>query len=156
MHFDETDLSTIAQESVSELREEANRAGSEVSVRVNDRVNGMWDRTRIAQVCTNLLTNAIKYGAGKPIELRIWANGRAAYLSVEDHGIGIPPDQQKRIFGRFERAVSHRHYGGLGLGLYICRQIVEAHGGTIELTSTDGTGTIFTVALPKARPVAAS
>lgn len=152
MHFDETDLSTIAYESVGELREEAARAGSDVSVHVVSRSSGMWDRTRIAQVCTNLLTNAIKYGAGKPIELRIWSNGDEAFLSVEDHGIGIPPDQQKRIFGRFERAVSHRHYGGLGLGLYICRQIVEAHGGTIGLTSTDGNGTTFTVTLPQMRP----
>lgn len=155
MHFDETDLSTIACERVSELREEAARAGSHVSVDVASRARGMWDRTRIAQVCTNLLTNAIKYGAGKPIAIRIWSNGTNAYLSVEDHGIGIPVDQQKRIFGRFERAVSNRHYGGLGLGLYICRQIVEAHGGTIELTSTDGAGTTFTVTLPQMRPTTA-
>jgi PAS domain S-box-containing protein len=154
MHFDETDLSTIACESINELREEAARAGSAVSVHAEGRASGVWDRTRIAQVCTNLLTNAIKYGAGKPIELRIWSNGIEAYLSVEDHGIGIPPDQQKRVFGRFERAVSHRHYGGLGLGLYICRQIVEAHGGSIGLTSTDGTGTTFTVTLPQMRPTA--
>ncbi len=152
MNFDEADLSTIAYESVNELREEATRAGSDVSVHVASRSRGMWDRTRIAQVCTNLLTNAIKYGAGKPIVLRIWSNGLQAYLSVEDHGIGIPSDQQKRIFGRFERAVSHRHYGGLGLGLYICRQIVEAHGGAIELTSNDGGGTTFTVTLPRMRP----
>lgn len=149
LNRDETDLSALAFESVSELREEAARAGSDVSVHVNGRVQGFWDRTRIAQVCTNLLTNAIKYGSGKPITLRIWADGEDAFLSVEDNGIGIPSEQQSRIFGRFERAVSHRHYGGLGLGLYICRQIVEAHGGTIALSSANGAGTIFTVKLPR-------
>lgn len=149
LNRDETDLSAIALESVGELREEAARAGSDVSVQVNGRVQGFWDRTRIAQVCTNLLTNAIKYGSGKPITIRIWSTGSEAFMSVEDHGIGIPLEQQNRIFGRFERAVSHRHYGGLGLGLYICRQIVEAHGGTIALSSADGTGTVFTVQIPR-------
>jgi len=156
MHFEDTDLSIIANESVNELREEASRAGSNVTVHVDGRASGMWDRTRIAQVCTNLLTNAIKYGAGKPIELHIWSDGSQACLSVIDHGIGIPTDQQKRIFGRFERAVSPRHYGGLGLGLYICRQIVEAHGGSIGLVSTGDNGTTFTVKLPKSRPLAAA
>lgn len=151
LNLDETDLSTIVQESVNALREEATRAGSDVSVRVDGRAAGMWDRTRITQVCTNLLTNAIKYGQGKPIALRVWSNGCEAFLSVEDQGIGIPTDQQSRIFGRFERAVSPRHYGGLGLGLYICRQIVEAHGGKIDLSSIDGGGTRFTVMLPKNR-----
>jgi signal transduction histidine kinase len=155
MHYEDTDLSSIANESINELREEANRAGSDVSIKIEgDGCCGMWDRTRIAQVCTNLLTNAIKYGGGKPIELRVWSDGPHICLSVEDHGIGIPADQQKRIFGRFERAVSPRHYGGLGLGLYICRQIVEAHGGSIGLVSSDGKGTTFTVKLPKARPAA--
>lgn len=149
LNCEETDLSAIAFESVSELREEAARAGSEVSVYADNKVQGIWDRTRITQVCTNLLTNAIKYGAGKPIALRVWSEGQAAMLSVQDHGIGIPPEQQIRVFRRFERAVSHRHYGGLGLGLYICRQIVEAHGGTIALESNDRVGTIFTVKLPQ-------
>jgi len=150
LNRDEADLSTIAFESVSELREEAARAGSEVSVHVNGRVQGNWDRSRIAQVCTNLLTNAIKYGSGKPIALRVSGDEENAILSVEDHGIGIPAEQQIRVFRRFERAVSPKHYGGLGLGLYICRQIVEAHGGTITLASTAGVGTIFTVTLPRA------
>lgn len=154
LNYDETDLSVVAADSINALREEAARVGSEVTMHVQGRPMGIWDRTRIAQVCTNLLTNAIKYGAGKPITVRVWLNGDDAFLSVEDQGIGIPPDQQKRIFGRFERAVSARHYGGLGLGLYICRQIVEAHGGSIHLTSIQGQGTTFTVTLPKTRPIA--
>ncbi|HRI68812.1 MAG TPA: HAMP domain-containing sensor histidine kinase, partial [Polyangium sp.] len=154
LNLDEMELSTAVFESVNTLREDAVRAGSEVSVHVEGRPTGNWDRTRIAQVCTNLLSNAIKYGAGKPIEIRLWGNGESAYLSVADHGIGVPAEQQSRIFGRFERAVSARHYGGLGLGLYICRQIVEAHGGTISLTSTQGRGTTFLVMLPNTRSLA--
>ncbi len=147
--IEDTDLAVIANETVNALREEAMRAGSTVSIDVAGPARGMWDRTRIGQVCTNLLTNAIKYGSGKPIGLRVWSSGDAAFLSVEDQGIGIPSDQQQRIFGRFERAVSNRHYGGLGLGLYICRQIVEAHGGTIDLMSSNHDGTKFIVMLPK-------
>jgi PAS domain S-box-containing protein len=143
------DLLSITNEATNELREEASRGGSDVAVHCDDQVCGQWDRTRISQVITNLLTNAIKYGAGKPIDIRIWSDGLNACFSVEDHGIGIPPEQQERIFGRFERAVSNRHYGGLGLGLYICQQIVEAHGGTIRLVSSGGNGSKFTVMLPK-------
>jgi signal transduction histidine kinase len=155
LNFDKTDLSEVVSESINTLREEAARVGSEVSKHVQGEPTGTWDRARIAHVITNLLTNAIKYGSGKPIAVRIWSNGGAAYLSVEDHGIGIATDQQKRIFGRFERAVSARHYGGLGLGLYICQQIVEAHGGSIHLVSVQGQGTTFTVTLPQTRPILA-
>ncbi len=147
--MEDTDLASITKETVNALREEAMRAGSTVSVFVEGPARGMWDRTRIGQVCTNLLTNAIKYGSGKPIAVRVWSTTDEAFLSVEDHGIGIPQDQQNRIFGRFERAVSNRHYGGLGLGLYICRQIVEAHGGAIDLISSNHDGTKFTVRLPQ-------
>jgi signal transduction histidine kinase len=86
---------------------------------------GNWDSLRLDQVLTNLLTNAAKYGAGKPVTVSVAGDGACARLEVRDEGIGIAPDALPRIFGRFERAVSERHYGGLGLGLYISRQIVE-------------------------------
>lgn len=156
LNFDHVDLSTIANDAANELREEAIRGGSEVSVHVEGPVCGTWDRTRISQVITNLLTNAIKYGEGKPISIRIWSDGANAHFSVEDRGIGIPREQQERIFRRFERAVSNRHYGGLGLGLYICQQIVEAHGGKICLVSSDGKGSLFTVTLPKTCAIVAA
>src|SRR6185312_12398837 len=92
-------------------------------------------------------------GAGKPIELSIAADQGHALLSVRDQGIGIEPGNLSRIFERFERAVSERHYGGLGLGLYITRTIVEAMGGTIQVESTPGQGALFTVSLPR-RPAA--
>ena len=100
----------------------------------------------------NLLANAAKYGAGGPVDLIVEDLGPSARLDVVDRGIGISPGDQGRIFDRFERAVSERHYGGFGLGLWLSRQIVEAHGGTIEVTSAPGVGSTFTVLLPKSRP----
>src|SRR5262249_58898050 len=101
---------------------------------------------------SNRVTNALKYGAGKPVVIRIDESEGVARLSVIDAGIGIAPEDVTRIFGRFERAVSTRHYGGLGLGLFIARQIVEAHEGEIRVRSKPGRGSEFTVLLPTGRP----
>jgi signal transduction histidine kinase len=99
-------------------------------------------------VITNLLANAVKFGAGKPIEIAATLQDGVAKLVVVDHGIGIDPNDAERIFDRFERAVSSRSYGGLGLGLYIVKQIVDAHGGTAEVASRPGEGASFSIALP--------
>jgi signal transduction histidine kinase len=107
-----------------------------------------WDRLRIDQAITNLLTNALKYGDRQPVELRIESVGELVRVSVQDRGIGIAPEDLERIFGRFERAVSSRKISGLGLGLYITRQIVEAHGGQIRVESRLGEGSRFTLELP--------
>src|SRR6185312_11439403 len=104
------------------------------------------------QIVTNLLSNAIKYGRGQPITIAIDARADRAMLSVADRGIGIGEEDQARIFERFERAVSVRHYGGFGLGLWIVRQIVQALGGTIEVESAPGQGATFTVTLPRSGP----
>jgi len=114
-----------------------------------DSLPGSWDRLRIEQVVTNLVGNAIKYGAGRPIEVTIEALGETARISVLDHGIGISPEDEERVFGRFERAVSERHYSGFGLGLWISRQIVEAHGGTIRFERPPDAATRFVVDLPR-------
>jgi signal transduction histidine kinase len=103
---------------------------------------------RLEQVVSNLLSNALKYGMGKPIHVAVESRVDAARLVVRDEGIGIEPKDMGRIFGKFERAVSERHYGGLGLGLYVTRQIVEAMGGTVKAESTPGQGATFTVELP--------
>jgi signal transduction histidine kinase len=104
---------------------------------------------RLDQVLVNLLTNAAKYGAGRPVVVEAFPEGTGEVrLSVRDEGIGIAAEDLARVFGRFERAVSERHYGGLGLGLYISRQIVDAMGGRIEVESRPGAGSIFTVRLP--------
>jgi signal transduction histidine kinase len=99
-------------------------------------------------VVTNLVSNAIKFGAGKPIAIRIDRIGDAARLTVADHGIGIDPARLPYVFDRFERAVPSSSYGGLGLGLYIARSIVVNHGGAITVESEPGAGTTFTVTLP--------
>jgi signal transduction histidine kinase len=103
----------------------------------------------------NLIANAIKYGRSKPIEIEVARNSHSARLSVRDHGIGVPAEQQGRIFEQFARAVSVREYGGLGLGLFISRQIVEAHGGSIAVRSEPGQGATFTVEFPLQRRLGA-
>lgn len=114
-----------------------------------DEVRMRMDRVRFEQVLTNLLSNALKYGAGKPVIVALEDANEKIRLTVRDEGIGITPDAATRIFGKFERAVSERHYGGLGLGLYISRQIVDAFGGTITVESAPSKGATFTVELPR-------
>ena len=110
---------------------------------------GAWDRLRLEQALTNLLANAIKYGAGKPIQVvRPPARQRRSSLEVRDHGPGIPEPELGRIFERFERATSIRHYGGLGLGLYLIRAIVDAHGGSVTAENAADGGARFEVTLP--------
>ncbi|HWE27412.1 MAG TPA: ATP-binding protein [Polyangia bacterium] len=143
-----TDLGAVVREVVSLLAADARRAGCEVRVHIADGVVGRWDRARIDQVVTNLLTNAIKYGAGAPIVIDVSKANGGARLSVRDEGIGVADSERSRIFERFERAVSSKHYGGLGLGLYIVRHIVAAHRGDVTVESTLGAGAQFTVELP--------
>ena len=133
---------------VEQFGPELSRAGCSVRVDAPRRWSGSGIPLRIAQIVTNLLSNACKYGAGKPIAIAVEGAGDLARLSVRDQGIGIPPTELDRIFECFDRAVSARHYGGLGLGLYITRQVVEAHGGTIKVDSQPGAGATFSVELP--------
>ncbi|NMO22281.1 AAA family ATPase [Pyxidicoccus fallax] len=114
---------------------------------------GRWDAMRLEQVVGNLVANAMKYGAGKPIDVLIEHEDGRVRLKVRDNGIGIAEEDRERIFERFERAVSVRHYGGFGLGLWIVREIVQALGGTITVDSTPGHGSTFTVTLPRSGPV---
>jgi signal transduction histidine kinase len=144
----ETDLSTVVHDVSVQFEAELARRNCKLERRVDPSVTGLWDPLRIEQVVTNLVSNAIKYGAGKPIELRVEARQEVVRLVVRDHGIGIAVEDLPRIFGRFERAAS-LGYGGLGLGLFISRQIVTAHGGTIGVQSTPNVGSVFTVELPR-------
>jgi signal transduction histidine kinase/CheY-like chemotaxis protein len=144
----ELDLVLTAREVLNLFAAELARAGCRVELEASGPVYGRWDPARIEQVIANLLSNACKYGAGKPVRVTVGSAGGAARLSVQDQGIGIIAADRDRIFERFERASSGRHYGGLGLGLYIARQVVEAHGGQIAVTSAAGAGSTFTVELP--------
>jgi PAS domain S-box-containing protein len=148
LHLEPVDLLAVMRDVVEQLAPEAARAGCRVEVGEGPPVVGRWDRVRLEQVVTNLLTNALKYGARKPVLLRAWREGALARLLVRDEGIGIAPEHRARIFGKFERAVSDRHYGGLGLGLHITQQIVHALGGEMGLESEPGRGASFTVVLP--------
>jgi PAS domain S-box-containing protein len=142
------DLRTLTRQVLDQFQEELAQAGCPVTLDAPAPVPGTWDPARIEQVLTNLLTNAMKYGRGQPITVTVTHEGTQARLVVRDEGIGIPREHLERIFGRFERAVAPGKYGGMGLGLYIARQIVEAHGGEIHVVSAPGQGATFTVTLP--------
>jgi two-component system, LuxR family, sensor kinase FixL len=153
LKLEELDLGEVAREAVAHLEEEGARSGSAITLVTKGPAPGRWDRLRLEQVITNLLSNAIKFGEGKPITVEVDSDGTRARMVVRDRGIGVDEDDRQRIFSRFERAVPSQHFGGLGLGLYIARQIVEAHGGVIDVDGSPGDGTAFRVDLPRvARP----
>jgi signal transduction histidine kinase len=110
---------------------------------------GCWDRLRMEQVTSNLLNNAIKYGRGKPIHIRLECSEERVHFSIKDHGPGIPEDHLEKIFDRFERGLSAKKIAGLGLGLFITKQIVELHGGRIWVESELGHGSTFHVEIPR-------
>jgi signal transduction histidine kinase len=149
------ELTALVQEAVTRFQPELERARCQVILDLDGPIWGRWDPLRIDQVVLNLLSNATKFGAGRPIEIRVGQTVQGAWLSVGDQGIGVDPAAQERIFERFGRAVSAQHYGGLGLGLYICRRIVESHGGSIVVSSEPGQGATFRVTLPLAGPAGA-
>lgn len=121
-----------------------------IEIKSQKPVAGEWDRLKLHQLLRNLISNAVRYGNSKSIEVEIKETDVDRFqLTVKDHGPGIPISDQKRIFDRFERASSGRNYPGIGLGLYICRQIVESHGGTIWVVSEPGQGSTFVAELPR-------
>jgi signal transduction histidine kinase len=147
---EEVDLSALAQEVIDRLKEEAARSGTPLALSAAPAVTGRWDRARLDQVLSNLLSNALKYGLGRPIDVEVRGEGGDAIAVVRDRGIGIAAESHARIFSKFERAASERQFGGLGLGLWICREIVEAMQGRIQVESSPGNGAVFTVRLPRA------
>jgi signal transduction histidine kinase len=148
LDLEEVDLQQAVQDVVSRLHIELENNRCSIKLNGDSRVIGQWDRLRLEQVVANLVSNALKYGAGHPIEIAMRQERDVAILTVRDHGIGISDADQIRIFERFERAVSIKRFGGLGLGLFIARQIVEAHGGSIRVESEVGRGSSFSVILP--------
>jgi PAS domain S-box-containing protein len=150
----DVDLAAVVRDAVAHFGPELAQAGCPVTVDADAPAVGRWDRPRLEQVVMNLLSNALKYGRGKPVEVSVRADAESARLTVRDHGIGIEPEDRERIFTRFERAVTGHDYGGLGMGLYIVRQLAEALGGSVRVDSEPGAGAAFTVDLPRAGPPA--
>jgi PAS domain S-box-containing protein len=145
----EDDLCAIVQRVAARYELDLRKADCSLQLELSSPVVGLWDSARIEQIVANLLTNAMKYGAGRPIAIALTATRSSATLRVSDRGIGIAKTDQERIFGRYERAVSIKTYGGFGLGLFICRQVALAHGGNIRVESEPGRGASFIVELPR-------
>jgi signal transduction histidine kinase len=149
LRTEDVELTEIARDVCERLHDQAELAGSPIQLSAAGTVHGEWDPVRLDQVLTNLLTNAIKYGGGRPIDVSIeTVGGSEAVIRVRDRGMGIARENHARIFERFERAVADRNEGGLGLGLWIARQFVELMGGTIAVVSAPGEGAMFVVRLP--------
>lgn len=141
------DLRVLIQELLPRLAPVMEAAGCEVQFEGGEIIFGNWDRFRLEQVITNLLTNAARYGGGKPVEIRAGVEGPFAVMSVRDHGRGIAKADQDRIFHRFER-ITPNEVSGLGIGLFIVKQVVGLHGGTVLVKSEPGEGSEFTIRLP--------
>ncbi|OLS60129.1 hybrid sensor histidine kinase/response regulator [Pseudomonas putida] len=142
------DLGQLAGRLVENFAAQAAAAGSVIELEGSGVLEGTWDEFRIEQVIANLLSNALRYGAKRPVQVRVLEDDGMACVEVRDQGIGISPQNQQRIFQQFERVASNHSVAGLGLGLYISEQIVLAHGGRISVSSAEGEGATFRVHLP--------
>jgi signal transduction histidine kinase len=151
-NLEDVDLAELIREVAERFAPELARSENRLDVTATGPIVGKWDRSRLDQVVTNLLTNALKFGEGKPIEIEAAVVGDRARIVVRDHGRGIPPDRIDRIFDAYERAVPTASFGGLGLGLFIARSLVDMHGGTLRVESVFGEGATFTIELPLAGP----
>jgi signal transduction histidine kinase len=141
------DLVEAVRDALDRMRDAADAARCTLSISNGAPISGRWDRLRIEQIVTNLLSNAIRHAAGTPIDIAVRMENGEAVIEVRDHGEGISEEDLPRIFQRFERA-NRSSPGGLGLGLYIARQIAEAHGGSVSAHNVPGGGASFMVRLP--------
>jgi signal transduction histidine kinase/PAS domain-containing protein len=143
-------LARVVRDVVSRSEDAIKHSGSRIVTELDEHASGRWNRDRLERLVEALLSNALKFGLGKAIDIRVFTRDGHVLLSIRDRGIGIAPDARDRIFAPFERAVSVRHYGGLGLGLHIASSIVASLGGTISVESEPNAGSTFTVDLPRA------
>lgn len=148
LELKEDDLSELVKSVVNRFGDHLTLAGCSLKLESGDEIRGLWDQVRLDQAISNLLTNAIKYGEGTPIEIIVKKDGDKARITFADNGIGIDPKLQKTIFERFKRGTTDGKFQGLGVGLFIVKQIVEAHGGKVFVKSKLGKGSRFTIELP--------
>jgi len=148
LELEPVNVGSVVMQVVERFTDRARQRHSPIRVHLEAHVMARADASGLDQVLTNLLDNALKYGEGKPVDVSVGQSGETATVTVTDLGIGIAPPDQERIFERFERAVSERHYGGLGLGLWICRNLMEGMNGRIEVQSEHGKGATFLLKLP--------
>jgi signal transduction histidine kinase len=147
---DDADLSELVRAAVRRmLATESEGPTGPIAVRAPAPVVGRWDAQRLETVIVNLLDNALKYGRGRAVDVSVESTAEGGRVTVVDQGIGIPPEDQRRIFERFERAVPIHHFGGFGLGLWLSQQIAKAHGGRIKVESRPGEGSTFVLELPR-------
>jgi len=144
----QVELMHLLERVVSDLSLQAATTGSSLSLRPHDGVQGCWDEFRVEQVIVNLLTNALLYGCGQPVEVSVELSGDLVRINVRDQGKGIAPTDLERIFEPYERGARNGEPKGLGLGLYISRQLAISHGGELKVTSTPGAGSVFSLVLP--------
>lgn len=142
------DLSQLVLATAERYRVPAAHQGCHLEPDIGECIAGWLDPLAVEQVVENLLSNALKFGAAKPVLLRLRSDGGVARLEVRDHGIGMSPDQQSRIFGRFEQIVAHHRGGGFGVGLWVAGRLVSAMSGRIAVSSRPDEGSTFTVTLP--------
>lgn len=145
------DLADVVRDVAATMLPEVAASGSELRIHADQPIVGDWDRLRLEQISMNLLSNAVRYGLGKPIEIAIEEQGAWAVLRVTDHGMGIAALDQERIFKPFERGTGMRRAGGFGIGLWIVNNLCEALGGKVEVSSELGKGSTFVVKLPRDR-----
>nr|WP_198043969.1 hybrid sensor histidine kinase/response regulator [Janthinobacterium sp. 1_2014MBL_MicDiv] len=144
------DLACLVRRVADDLAHYAATTGSVLEVLAFEPIHGYWDAFRVEQIVVNLISNALRYGQGQPVEISLAHTQNSAVIEVRDHGIGIGAKDQERIFDAFERVMYQDRSGGLGLGLFITKQLVDAHGGAITLQSQPGNGALFSVTLPLA------
>jgi signal transduction histidine kinase len=148
----ETDLAEIVRDVATRSREVLVGDTTELQVNAASAALGFWDPVLVETIVNNIVSNAVKFGAGRPVEVTVAADAELATLTVRDYGPGIEPHDQERIFERFEKAVPDHHFGGFGVGLWIARKATEAHHGRIRVSSAPGAGSTFVVELPRKTP----
>lgn len=147
MHFEKCNLNSVVVEVIRQLSLEHENIRNNLKLNISGNIEAMCDQLRIEQVVSNLVSNASRYGEGKPIEVALTEQNGFISISVSDEGPGVSKDDQERIFGKFERA-SSINISGLGLGLYISRKIMDQHQGSLKLESTKGNGAVFVASFP--------